>query len=121
MPAMRFIPAIALLFAVSLAPQTPPAFDVLITGGRVVDGTGAPWFRADIGIRADRIAAIGNLSGATARTRIDATNLVVSPGFIDMLSQSRSTCSSTTAGPAAAPGGYHRLTGGSRLRPSTTG
>src|SRR5262245_64385205 len=72
-----------------LSAQAPqPAFDVLITGGRIVDGTGAPWFRADVGIRGDRIAAIGTLTGATARTRIDATNLVVSPGFIDMLGQS---------------------------------
>src|SRR5262245_41589289 len=86
---MRFSVSIFVLAlgAVAIA-QTPPAFDVLIAGGRVVDGTGAPWFRADIGIRGDRIAAIGTLTGATARTRIDATNLVVSPGFIDMLGQS---------------------------------
>lgn len=89
MPAMRHIVILVMLLAASLAAQTPPpAFDILVSGGRVVDGTGAPWFRADVGIRADRIAAIGNLQGATARTRIDATNLVVSPGFIDMLGQS---------------------------------
>jgi N-acyl-D-amino-acid deacylase len=74
------------------APVAPVAsagpFDVLITGGRVVDGTGAPWFRADVGIVGDRIAAIGQLAGREARTRIDASNLVVSPGFIDMLGQS---------------------------------
>jgi len=71
------------------APDTPPAsFDVLITNGRVVDGTGAPWFRADVGIIGDRIAAIGQLSGREAKTRIDASNLVVAPGFIDMLGQS---------------------------------
>jgi len=83
--------ALILVFAgVWLSAQSPqpPSFDVLITGGRVVDGTGAPWFRADIGIRGDRIAAIGALTGATAKTRIDASNLVVSPGFIDMLGQS---------------------------------
>jgi dihydroorotase/N-acyl-D-amino-acid deacylase len=63
-------------------------FDVLITGGRIVDGTGAPWFVGDVGITGDRIAAVGMLKTATAATRIDATGLVVSPGFIDMLGQS---------------------------------
>jgi dihydroorotase/N-acyl-D-amino-acid deacylase len=64
------------------------AFDVLITGGRIVDGTGAPWYSGDVGITGDRIVAIGQLSGRNAGTRIDATNLVVAPGFIDMLGQS---------------------------------
>jgi dihydroorotase/N-acyl-D-amino-acid deacylase len=63
-------------------------FEVLIRNGRIVDGTGAPWFRADIGISGDRIVAIGTLQGASATTTIDATNLVVSPGFIDLLGQS---------------------------------
>ena len=66
----------------------PPAFDVLITGGRVVDGTGAPWYRADVGIKGDRITAIGSLARFYAPTRIDASNLIVAPGFIDMLGQS---------------------------------
>jgi len=70
------------------APGAPERFDVLITNGRVVDGTGAPWFRADVGIIGDRIAAIGQLADRDARTRIDASNLVVAPGFIDMLGQS---------------------------------
>ena len=61
---------------------------MLITGGRVVDGTGAPWFRADVGIIGDRIAEIGQLSGRAAKAQIDASNLVVAPGFIDMLGQS---------------------------------
>jgi N-acyl-D-amino-acid deacylase len=63
-------------------------FDVIFTGGRIVDGTGAPWFRADVGIVGDRIAAIGELSRAAAERRIDASRLVVAPGFIDMLGQS---------------------------------
>ncbi|MEO5821117.1 MAG: D-aminoacylase [Vicinamibacteraceae bacterium] len=63
-------------------------FDVVIANGRVVDGTGAPWFRADVGITGDRITAIGNLSSARAATRIDATGQVVAPGFIDLLGQS---------------------------------
>src|SRR5689334_17919954 len=72
----------------SPASAAPQAFDVLITNGRIVDGTGAPWFRGDVGIIGDRIAAIGQLSGREAKTRVDASNLVVAPGFIDMLGQS---------------------------------
>src|SRR5580704_4721255 len=64
------------------------SFDLVIAGGRVVDGTGAPWFRADVGIVGDRIERIGDLRAVQARRRIDAANLVVSPGFIDMLGQS---------------------------------
>ena len=65
-----------------------PVFDLLILDGRVVDGTGAPWFQADVGISGDRIAAIGKLKSATARMRLDAKGLVVAPGFIDLLGQS---------------------------------
>ncbi|MDO8677993.1 MAG: D-aminoacylase [Acidobacteriota bacterium] len=72
-----------------LAPGAPKnTFDVLITGGRIVDGSGAPWYRADIGIVGDRITAIGKLGDQTATTKIDASNLIVAPGFIDMLGQS---------------------------------
>jgi dihydroorotase/N-acyl-D-amino-acid deacylase len=72
-----------------LAVQRPATrFDVLIRNGAIVDGTGAPWFRADIGVTGDRITAIGNLSGASAPTIVDAANLVVAPGFIDLLGQS---------------------------------
>ena len=66
-------------------------FDVVIEHGRVIDGTGAPWFHADVGIRAGRIAAIGVLRDARARRRIDAAGKVVAPGFIDMLGQSEET------------------------------
>ncbi len=69
-------------------PSGPPAFDVLISGGRLVDGTGAPWVAADVGVIADRVAAIGRLADRSAALRIDATGLVVAPGFIDMLGQS---------------------------------
>lgn len=74
--------------APAAAPATGADFDVLITGGRIVDGTGSPWYLGDIGITGDRITAIGQLAGRNAATRIDATNLVVAPGFIDMLGQS---------------------------------
>jgi N-acyl-D-amino-acid deacylase len=68
--------------------QGSTAYDVVIVNGRVVDGTGAPWIRADIGIRGDRIAAVGNLKSAQAGQLIDANGLVVAPGFIDLLGQS---------------------------------
>ena len=58
-------------------------FDVVLAGGRVVDGTGNPWFRADVGIRGDRIAAVGALGRAEARRRLEVTDHVVAPGFVD--------------------------------------
>lgn len=60
------------------------AFDVILSGGRVVDGTGNPWWRADVGIRGERIAAIGDLSAAEAKQKVDVTGMVVAPGFIDI-------------------------------------
>ena len=68
-----------------------PALDLKITNARVLDGTGAPWFRADIGVRGDTIVAIGDLSATAAKSTIDAQNRVVSPGFIDLLGWSQST------------------------------
>src|SRR6516164_11545524 len=59
-------------------------FDTLIRAGRVIDGTGSPWIRADLGIVGDRIAAVGQLSHESASRSIDADGLYVSPGFIDM-------------------------------------
>ena len=61
----------------------PASYDLIVSGGRVVDGAANPWFRADIGINGDTIAAIGDLAGATAKQRIDAHGLTVAPGFID--------------------------------------
>src|SRR5262249_54447740 len=58
-------------------------FDLLLTNGRVVDGSGNPWFRADVGIVGDRIAALGQLATAEAQQRLDVTGKVVAPGFID--------------------------------------
>ena len=59
-------------------------FDILIKNGKIVDGTGNPWFYADIGIRGDTIVEIGDLSGKIASKTIDAKGMVVSPGFIDI-------------------------------------
>jgi len=63
-------------------------YDLIFSGGRVVDGTGAPWFKADVAVKNDKVAAVGDLSAATAVRRIDAKGLVVAPGFIDMMGQS---------------------------------
>ena len=60
------------------------SFDLIIAGGTVIDGTGAPRRRADVGISGDRISAIGDLSSASAGKRIDAGSLIVAPGFIDV-------------------------------------
>src|SRR6185436_12368091 len=67
------------------------SFDIIIRGGTVYDGTGRPPLRADVGIKGDRIAAIGNLRRATAPTIVDATGLAVAPGFINMLAHSESS------------------------------
>jgi N-acyl-D-amino-acid deacylase len=76
------------------APAALPPFDVVIEGGRIVDGTGNAWYYGDVGIREDRIEAVvppGMLAGHAAETRIDAGGLVVAPGFIDIQSHSRSS------------------------------
>ena len=66
-------------------------YDVVIRNGHIVDGTGSPWYAADLAIRDGRIAAIGKLDGAPAKRTIDARGMVVAPGFIDMLGQSELT------------------------------
>lgn len=88
---------VILLNVAMLAAQRPPCdtslstnrpFDIVIVNGRIVDGTGSPWYSGQIGIRDGRIAAIGNLDSAERRQTIDAHGDVVAPGFIDMLGQS---------------------------------
>jgi N-acyl-D-aspartate/D-glutamate deacylase len=64
-----------------------PTYDVLIRNGRIVDGTGAPWYAADLAVSGGRIAAIGRLDRAAAAAVIDAEGLVIAPGFIDMMGQ----------------------------------
>jgi N-acyl-D-amino-acid deacylase len=69
-------------------PRAAAVDDLVFEGGRVVDGTGAPWFVADVAVRDGRIVAIGPLGKRPAKRRIDARGLVVAPGFIDLLGQS---------------------------------
>lgn len=73
------------------APSGPRPYDVLIKNGRIIDGTGNPWYWGDVAIRGDRIAAIGRLGDARATQVIDATGQDVVPGFIDMLGQSETS------------------------------
>lgn len=76
----------------------PPEFDLVVRGGWVLDGTGSPAMRADVGVRADRITAIGDLASRTSEAVIDATGLVVAPGFVDTQGQSGRTLLEDGAG-----------------------
>jgi dihydroorotase/N-acyl-D-amino-acid deacylase len=80
----RFLAPLALL----ALPAFAQPYDVVIRNGHIFDGTGSPWYAADLGIRGGKIAAIGNLADASARRTIDARGMAVTPGFIDMLGQS---------------------------------
>jgi len=86
---------LSLLLLVGIAPlqSREPAqpFDVVITNGHIIDGTGSPWYSGDIGVRDGKIAFIGILSEASRNRTIDARGMVVAPGFIDMLGQSEVT------------------------------
>lgn len=88
----RYLLAVFLVHTALLnaAPAMAP-FDIVITNGHIMDGTGSPWYSGDVGIRNGKIAAIGNLSAAPRTRTIDAHGLVVAPGFIDMLGQSEKT------------------------------
>jgi len=76
--------ALVLLGFTFLSVEPAEPFDLLIRRARVVDGSGAAWFRADVGVRGGRIASVGNLKGAAARRILDADDRVLAPGFIDV-------------------------------------
>ena len=85
----RHVAAAALVLAVLLVGQSrshsqSPAFDLVIRGGRVIDGTGNPWVLADVGIKGDTVAAVAPHLVTTGARVVDATGLVVAPGFIDV-------------------------------------
>jgi dihydroorotase/N-acyl-D-amino-acid deacylase len=75
----------------ALTQNPPQLFDIVITHGHIIDGTGSPWYSSDIGIRNGHIAAIGDLTSANRKRTIDAKGQIVAPGFIDMLGQSELT------------------------------
>src|SRR5262245_25831946 len=78
--------AIIFLGATSLS-AAAPAYDLIIRGGKIVDGSGNPWFYGDVAVKGDRVVAVGRVGGEAARV-IDAAGLVVAPGFIDIHSHS---------------------------------
>lgn len=89
---MKKLALLALLLASLFGAAQTPQYDILIRNGKVVDGSGNPWFYADVGIVGDRIAFLGRAdANVTAKRTIDARGLVVAPGFIDMLGQSETT------------------------------
>lgn len=85
------LPAFLLLTVAVRSSAQTPSFDLVISNGHIIDGTGSPWYSGDLGIRDGHIAAIGNLSAAARKRTIDAAGKVVAPGFIDMLGQSELT------------------------------
>ncbi len=91
MTATRRLTLALLLILPSFTFAAELPFDLVITNGHIVDGTGSPWYSGDIGIRDGRVAAIGNLSAAARKRTVDAHGKVVAPGFIDMLGQSELT------------------------------
>jgi len=93
-PAQNLAACFFLLFVLPLhltAQQPAQPYDIVITNGHIIDGTGSPWYSGDIGIREGKITAISNLANASRKQTIDARGRVVAPGFIDMLGQSELT------------------------------
>src|SRR5580700_6546905 len=82
---------ITLFLATASSTAQSSTFDLIITNGHIIDGTGSPWYSGDIGIRDGHVAAIGNLSATPRKRTIDAKGKVVAPGFVDMLGQSELT------------------------------
>jgi N-acyl-D-amino-acid deacylase len=86
-PALLLQVCVAMCCANEAGIAAEPRYDLVLQSGRIVDGTGAPWYVADVGIRAGKIAAIGRIDAKLASRVIDASGLVVAPGFVDMMGQ----------------------------------
>ncbi len=78
-----------IVFVPALQAAQTQTYDLLIRNGRIVDGTGNAWFRGDVALRGDTIAAVGNLAGATAKRIIEANGQIIAPGFVDTHSHAR--------------------------------
>lgn len=83
---MNYFKTALLLFVALCSCSSPATYDVLIRNGQIIDGSGIPSYKGDVGINADTIAVVGDLKNAKGRTEIDAEGLAVTPGFINMLS-----------------------------------
>ena len=81
--------AASLAFSIVTPRAQAPAFDLLITNGRIVDGTGSPWYRGDLAVRGDAIVRIAPRIDSPATRVIDAGGKVVAPGFIDLHTHAR--------------------------------
>jgi N-acyl-D-amino-acid deacylase len=93
MPKKIAIALVWIILSAGACIQSPPLpvespYDLVIRNGRVIDGTGSPWYSGDIGIRGGKVAVIGSLADAPSKRTVDAAGMVVAPGFIDMLGQS---------------------------------
>ena len=87
-PSTRCLLLLSLLFStVPFSHAAQPEYDLIIRGGKIIDGTANPWFQGDVAVKGDRIAVLGRVEGSAKRV-IDANGLVVAPGFIDMHSHS---------------------------------
>ena len=85
---MRYVVAVILLLS-ALVPTQVPTYDIILRGGRIIDGTASPWYRGDVAIRGDTIARIAASISAPAGRVIDVKGLVVAPGFIDIHTHAR--------------------------------
>src|SRR5467141_3899506 len=85
---LRLLGAAAVLLCASSTVPADTPYDLLLRNGKIVDGSGNPWFRGDLAVRNDRIVAVGRVPPGPAKREIDAKDLVVAPGFIDMHSHS---------------------------------
>jgi N-acyl-D-aspartate/D-glutamate deacylase len=87
----RWVGIVFLLAVLVEEARAQPSYEVVLRGGRIVDGCGTPWYRGDVALKDGRIVAMGRLDDAPAKRTIDASGLVVAPGFIDMMGQSASS------------------------------
>jgi len=91
MKVMTFSCLLLALLVISCQQAAEGPYDLIIQNGKVIDGTGNPWYQADVGIYRDKVVAIGKLDARLAKRVVDATGKIVSPGFIDMLGQSETS------------------------------